>query len=683
MKTVFPEILCPVGNKEMLTAAVRSGADAVYLGAEHFNARRNAENFTNDDLADAIKYCHIRGVKVYLTLNIILSNSELNDALQLAHTAYINGIDAVIVADLGLIRLLNRHLPELPLHASTQMTVHTPSAIPFLKRLGIKRVVLARELNRNTIEEICTAAHNENIEIEHFVHGALCMSVSGQCLLSSMLGGRSGNRGLCAGPCRLPFAAPNGNGYDLSLKDLSLINHIKELVKLGVDSFKIEGRMKRPEYVAVAAAALRSAIYEPNNLTKYDNLLCSVFSRSGFTDGYFTEKKSADMFGIRTRDDVTAANKVLNEIHSIYRNERQSIELCGKIVIKAAQSTTLTLSDGINSATSSAPPPDTAINRSIDAQTVKKSISKLGGTPFLLKQLDCEIDDGLSLSAASLNELRRDCIEKLTDKRAQEIKTAENIYYQPKTDISQNKKPYIFCRLDNPEQLTEDITAFSLPLHHGITEKIKSSTAQKWVELPRWVTSDQNLAEQLEYFKNNGFTGAIYSNVAQILPIQKSGLKIMANFCINVYNTEAAQLLAEFGTDKILLSPEILLDEAKKLPAAAKKGIIAYGNIPLMLTVNCPIKNGMSCKDCKREQSLTDRKGIHFPVRCQQGYSELLNSRPIYLADRMDEIDGLDFITFYFTDETDVQVKTVINAYKNKEKPTGEYTRGMYYRLTQ
>ncbi|MBO7519333.1 MAG: U32 family peptidase, partial [Clostridia bacterium] len=236
------EILSPAGNMESLIAAVRSGADAVYLGLKDFSARRNAENFTADTLRRAVEYCHVRDVSVYVTLNTMIKNSEMQSAVSAAVTAYNCGADAFIVSDLGLISVLREHLPGAVLHASTQMTVHSPAAIKSLKALGIKRVVLAREMSRKEIKEFCEAAKAAGIEVEVFVHGALCMCVSGQCLLSSVLGGRSGNRGLCAGPCRLEFSSKDSGRYDLSLKDLSLLSYLKELEDFGVTSIKIEGR---------------------------------------------------------------------------------------------------------------------------------------------------------------------------------------------------------------------------------------------------------------------------------------------------------------------------------------------------------------------------------------------------------------------------------------------------------
>ena len=280
------EILAPVGGTESLIAAVRAGADAVYLGAEEFNARRNAQNFNDNDLKQAIEYCRLNSVKCYLTLNTLIKDTEMQNALQLVNRVWQYGIDAVIVQDIGLALEIHRLFPNLALHASTQMSVHSPSALLPLKQMGFKRVVVAREMSGAELKEFCKAAKALDIEVEVFVHGALCMCLSGQCYFSAYLGGRSANRGLCAGTCRLPFMAKGGTGYDLSLKDLSLIPYLGELEKMGVTSFKIEGRMKRPEYVATAVAAAKQMVQNGTVDDEIDRLLEKVFSRDGFTDGY-------------------------------------------------------------------------------------------------------------------------------------------------------------------------------------------------------------------------------------------------------------------------------------------------------------------------------------------------------------------------------------------------------------
>lgn len=675
------EVLAPVGNMKMLEAAVKSGADAVYLGAEHFNARRNAENFGENELKNAIQYCHIRGVKVYLTLNIVVSDNEINDAVNTAKSAHIFGIDGIICTDLGLIDLLHKKFPLLPLHASTQMTTLSEDALPLLKKLGICRVVLPREMNREQIKIFCRKAKEYDIETEIFVHGALCMCVSGQCLLSAMLGGRSGNRGLCAGPCRLPFSA-NQNAsdrYDLSLKDLSLVEYVKELTEIGVSSLKIEGRMKRPEYVAAAVSCLRGAVDTGKTDAQTLSTLKSVFSRSGFTDGYYTNALSPDMFGVRTRDDVVAANDVLAAIHELYRFERKNVPLFASIIIKSEQDIVLTLSDGKNTVTATQPPAQPAINRAITKEQILQNLLKLGSTPYYIVNADIILDDGLSVAAKVINSLRRDCVEKMDLLRSQSKDITECEIKTPRRHDNAPPQRKIFARFENAEQIPNDITGInyiSLPLESNIKDVDLPKGAVLVADIPRTFNLSA-VKNRLEEFKNSGFTHALTNTLADMQIAKEMGFKIICGSSFNAFNGLSVSWLSENGAEKVVLSPEMHIADAKK--AAKNTGIIAYGNIPLMLTANCPINNVKPCSKCTRHENITDRKGISFPVRCRMGFSEILNSRPIWLADRLNELD-FDFIMLYFSRETKEQAQRVINAYKDGGTPDGEYTRGLYYR---
>ena len=319
------EVLAPAGGWESLEAAVFAGADAVYLGGPAFGARANAKNFTREELARAAAFCHGRGVRLHVTVNTLLKDQELPQALEFVEFLCSLPVDAVLVQDMGLFALLRQRAPELPLHCSTQMSLHTPAGVRLLWELGARRAVLAREMSLSEMEEVRGACP---MELEAFVHGALCMCVSGQCYLSAMLGGRSGNRGMCAQPCRLPFAAPGGTGHDLSLKDLSLLEEARQLGAAGICSLKIEGRMKRPEYVAAAVSACRHAVDQGAIPAQLAQDLEAVFSRSGFTKGYLTGKRGAAMFGVRRKEDVTqATEKVFAQLRGLYRGERQSVPI--------------------------------------------------------------------------------------------------------------------------------------------------------------------------------------------------------------------------------------------------------------------------------------------------------------------------------------------------------------------
>lgn len=673
------EILSPVGNNEMLIAAVRSGADAVYFGAKDFSARRNAENFGSFELKEAIEYCHIRGVRAYLTLNILIKDDEFENAVNLARDAYNFGIDGVIVQDLGLAGYLHQNLPELPLHASTQMSVHTPSALYILKEMGFTQVVAAREMSFEDLKALCKTANELDMTVEVFVHGALCMSVSGQCLLSAYLGSRSGNRGLCAGPCRLPFKAENGTGYDLSLKDLSLVENIVDLYNIGVRSFKIEGRMKRPEYVAAATKACKEALY--NGIIDYElsKTLQNVFSRSGFTNGYLENKLGRNMFGIRTKEDVVSADKAFPVLHEIYRNERQSIAVDLKFTAKAGNEIELTLADRKNIVTVKGSVPDLAQNKAADSESVLKNLNKFGGTPYYLDNSDICLDDGLFLRAGELNELRRAAVDLLNQKRAEISREISNLGYQNNLNDSGHKtKPDLYLRLENAEQLPDDLSGVSaliLPLENDfpIIDGVK-----RIVEIPRGIISEQAIINRLEKFKADGVDTALCGNLSAVKIAKQCGFKVLADTGLNVYNSHSAKEVKNMGCTAAVLSTEMLLTDAESMKANIQKGIISYGNIPLMLFKNCPIKNGKSCNECDKKGVLTDRKGIEFPVRCRMGYSELLNSVPLWLADK--QIKNIDFQVLYFTNEDKVRVAEVISAYKNRKDPDCKYTRGLFFR---
>lgn len=677
------EILSPVGSKEMLFAAVRSGADAVYFGCKEFSARRNAENFSVCELPEIIAYCHIRNVKAYLTLNILIKDCELSAAIDLAQKAYNAGIDGIIIQDLGLARILHKNHPQIPLHASTQMSIHSPACLPILKELGFNQVVVAREMSLDDLKNFCNEAQKYSITVEVFVHGALCMSMSGQCLLSAFLGSRSGNRGLCAGPCRLPFAAKGGTGYDLSLKDLSLTNYISDLYKIGVRSFKIEGRMKRPEYVAAATAACKESLLTGKVNTHLAEILKNVFSRSGFTNGYLENKLGRDMFGIRTKEDVISANKVFPILHDLYRKEYKSVPVGIKGVIEKNKPISLTLSDGKNTVTVKGNIPQPAKTKAISYEDTFNCLTKFGNTPYFDQGGTLKLDDGLFVSTGELNALRRSACEKLDTARA-EIKhtETETVYVPQFADKVKNTLPDLIIRIEDKSQIpqnTDGIKAIIVPLEKDfeILKNIKTI-----VDIPRGIIDENLLKKRLLKFRNNGFDTCICGNLSAVKIAIDLGFNIIAGTGLNIHNTESANRIFELGAKATVLSCELTSENIKKLNSPIPKGIISYGNIPLMLFKNCPIKNGMSCEKCNKQQFLTDRLGTKFPVRCRMGYSELLNSVPIWLGDKTEDLRGCDFQILYFTNESEKQVHDIIKAFVYHLPPKGKYTRGLFYKGT-
>lgn len=668
------EILAPAGNSEALKAAVLSGADAVYFGVGNFNARRNADNFSKEELNSAIKYCHSRGVKVHITLNTLIKDTEIGDAVETVKTICDASADAVIVQDLGLARIVRSVCPQLPMHASTQMTVGTKEGLKALKDLGFSRAVLPRELNFSEIKELC---ENAPLELEMFVHGALCMCVSGQCLMSAVLGSRSGNRGLCAQPCRLPFKVQNGTGHDLSLKDLSLINRIKELASLGICSFKIEGRMKRPEYVSAAVTACKAELHGNYN-SEIQADLQNLFSRSGFTQGYYQNELGKAMFGYREKENVQSATKeLLDKYARIYEKEipryKVDFEFHGKIGEKA---TLTALCENFKAEIRSESVCEKPINRPISSERITEALKKCGGTQFEAGEIAVDENIDYTLPVSQINLMRREIIELLSDEIG-EILMRKTFSCPLHTEIPAKNSNEIYCRFDNAQNIPESLDADLIFVPLNTPDEIVSKNGYA-VELPHGMFGNEEKVGELLSKSSAEFALCHTLDAAAIA--KKYGKKVVASSSFNILNSLSADEAKAMGVSQMVLSCECGLELANKLSAPIKKGIFAYGRIPLMLTRNCPVKNGKTCDECKRSSSISDRKGISFPVRCFMGYSEILNSRPIYMADRLSEIKNNDFLFFNFTVETKDEVNKIMNSYYNEESPDCDFTRGLLYR---
>ncbi len=676
------EILAPAGGIEAVYAAVRCGANAVYLGSKFFNARRNAANFTDEELVSAVEYCHSRNVRVYITLNTLVSDDELDLAIKEIERACSLPADALILQDPGLAKIAEEIAPGMPLHASTQMSVQSAEGVKLLENAGFSRVVLARELS---FDEIKAIKAQTKAELEIFVHGALCMCVSGQCLLSAVLGSRSGNRGLCAQPCRLPFGVNGGEGHALSLKDLSVVSRLPELKEAGIASFKIEGRMKRPEYVAAAVTACRKSL-EGEYSDELAGALQSVFSRSGFTSGYLDGKISPDMFGIRRKEDVESAAPVLKKLADYYDKETPLIPVDFALTCLEGEKISLSAKAlGKTVFAESDREPEKAINRALTEDELRERVSKCGGTQFYAQNVEIELDEGLSAPASVFNAVRRQALEELD----LSLSNRENIpcsSFKNETAPHKTSHREIHIRLYDEKQLPSDlngITRVILPL--DVSKETVGYFAAKGietaVEIPRAFFGNAEKYRRLltEAF-DRGVKTALVSTLDGLNLAMESGMRVSAGFGMNVFNSQSLEFLKERGVKDALVSPEMSLKQISALRGDMKRGVLAYGYLPLMLTRNCPVRTRLGCKECGGKSHLTDRMGIDFPVVCKNGCSELLNSRPVYLADRLSEIKNADYILLYFTTETREQVEKIISAYRNGSKPEGEFTRGLYYR---
>lgn len=674
-----PELLAPAGSFESVLAAVRCGADAVYAGGERFSARANAANFSDGDLKKAAEYCHLHGVKLYRAMNTLVFADEMKDFLAAAKYSAEIGVDGIIVQDIGAARLIREMLPEMRLNASTQMTIHTPEGARLAQEMGFSRVVAARELSAEQIKKLIETG----IEIEVFIHGALCMSVSGQCYMSALIGSRSANRGMCAQACRLPFSAVgDGERYDLSLKDLCGIPHIKALADMGAASFKIEGRMKRAEYVAAAVTACRAALDggEPDIDT-----LRSVFSRSGFTDGYLTGKLGADMFGYRRKEDVTAAEAVLPKLRESFRREVKIP--CGNADFHAellrGKPAKLEMRCGETTVSAEGPVPEEAKKRPADLDYVRRQVEKLGDTVYTLGSVSADIDGGLILSAASLNAMRRETVGKM-DKAV--ISAATPRYDIKDADLStKTERRYpkrLRVRISDIGQLDgipEDIEVI-IPL--DTAEKIPAEK-RFIIAPPRFLCDEGKISAKLAEMKNAGFTRLLCVNLAYVKIGRELGFELCGSFGLNIVNPYAAETAARLGLADITAGFEAKLPKIGGLCGKIPVGIIVYGRLPVMLTRNCPIKSAVGgCKGCTKK--LADRTGREFPVVCHKSgagtYCEVLNSDILMMTDRLDEISA-DFAELDFTDETAEEVRRVISLCREGKRvlETG-FTRGLYYR---
>lgn len=660
------EILAPAGSMESLVAGVRSGANAIYLGGKSFNARRNAGNFDNEEMKKAVEYCHQRGVKVYLTLNIIVSDEEMREAYNAVKDALSNGIDAFIVQDIGVAKMIREHFPTARLHGSTQMSIMSPSGAKAAEQMGFKRIVLPREMSLDEIKEI---RENTSLELELFVHGALCMSVSGQCYLSSMIGSRSGNRGLCAQPCRLPFTAGGNATHALSLKDLSLVGELDKLV--GITSLKIEGRMKRPEYVSAAVSAVKKAIdgkYTPSD----EFMLRSVFSRSGFTDGYLNAKLGKNMFGTRQKEDVvSASSSVLKEIAKNYEKEVPLLPVNIDFVCKNGENALLKMTSGDKSVKVVGDVPEKAINKPMTAESLTERLGKLGGTQFYANEVNITVDDGLILPASKINEMRREAVEKLnkTDKISFKYKAFDVVRAKAK-----NSTPYATALFKSAAQIPDKhpFKTVFIPIDSSVEDFVDNRAG---VVLPRGLFGIENeLKSKLEKLKKAGVNKALCGNIGSYQLCKDMGFEVWGDFGLNVFNSVSANLV-----ERPILSFELTQSQINNINAP-DTGMLVYGYAPLMLTRNCPIKNDIGCFECNGHGHLTDRKGMKFPVICSDfPCVEMLNCVPTYMLDRLDEIHT-DFIHFAFTVESEKQVENIISLYESGAKPDFKYTRGLYQR---
>ena len=690
------ELLAPAGSMEALRAAVCNGADAVYLGADTFNARMNARNFSAADLQEAVVYCHVRGVKVHLTLNTLVLDREMPRAAELIRLAASCGVDAFIVQDLGVVSLCRQLAPDVPIHASTQMSIHSLEGVLEAAALGCSRVVLARELPAEEIAHICKKSP---VEIEVFVHGALCMCYSGQCYLSSVIGRRSGNRGQCAQPCRLPYGYGRfeSTRYPLSLKDNCLAGELDELRRMGVASIKIEGRMKRPEYVAIVTRAYRTVL-NGGKLTPSDlQELETAFSRQGFTDGYFRGQTGSDMFGRRQEGEDTA--DLFASARATYeQGEPQRIGVRFYAMIRRGEPAQLAVEDPDgNLCRTRGPVPEQAVYRSLTPQDLEQQLKKTGGTPYLCTAVRSSLDPDLMLPASAINAMRRDVIAELTAKRGRAAPARLNAYDEPPRYDGISGEPQLTIAVRTAGQITSRMlsmkpTVLYVPLselaeHPDLPQRVSVET-QLAAILPRVIWSGElaPVARQLRTVYEMGVRQVLAGNLGQLHIARAAGFAVRGDFGLNIVNSRAMRYLREQGLDSQLLSFELTLPQIRDISKAVPAELLIYGRLPLMLMENCVMKNRTGICACQTGTvRLVDRVGEEFPIVKDPGTCRnvLLNGKKLYLLDKKDALRGMGLwaLRLQFTTENPGEIDKVLMDYQGRAVfDAGSYTRGLYSR---
>lgn len=673
-KTNFlPELLAPAGSPDALAAAIEGGADAVYFGSVKFSARMRAKNFDENEITDAVALCRAYGVRSYITVNTRVRDTEMDEVMDTVARLYEAGADALIVADLGVASLVRQQFPDIELHASTQLSGCSSADAVQLAKLGFTRMVCPRELSLRQISLLCSQSP---IEIEMFVHGAHCVSFSGQCMLSYAMGGRSGNRGECAQPCRLPYkicgTACNPSEYPLSLKDMCLASHIREVMLSGVTSLKIEGRQKSADYVYGVTKMYRTLLDEKRDATKDDvEALAALFSRDGFSDGYFSEKYTS-MLGVRRADDTEMSRNA-----PPFPGLTKKIPLCAKLAVKTGSPATLTISANDKSVTVTGNVPDAARTAALDEAAARKNIGKLGGTPYTLASFTADIDDGLFFTPAALNDLRR---RALAEWNAPPRRTVSAITAVPeKVKRSMPEKVRFTAQFLSADQIPPEAEEFFDEIYLP-PECYARDYSMDMVPYAPDITTTQ-LAARLSVTSPKS---VLAHTPSQIAMAKELGIPVFASMRLNVWNTACADAICQMGADLVTLSPELPLGAMRAV--RANKALIAYGRLPLMLMMRCAISDGGThChtkgnggftdfieKNFICRSALTDRTGASFPLLGMYDCSNVLyNSVPLYMADRLDTLysTGVSTLHFIFSTENKGEVKSIIHAYKNGLPP--------------
>lgn len=723
------ELLAPAGDFACFQAAINAGADAVYLGGDKFGARAYAGNFTQEEIIEALRIAHLFQKKIYLTVNTLVKEKEIGELLPYLEPLYEAGLDGVIVQDMGVLIQLRRHFPKLELHASTQMTVTGVYGAEFLKQQGVCRIVPAREL---ALEEIRDIKDKTGLAIETFIHGAMCYAYSGQCLFSSILGGRSGNRGRCAGPCRLPYTDEQGHTvYPLSLKDMYTLPIIPELIEAGIDSFKIEGRMKSPEYVAGVTAMYRKYIdaylsdrTKPYRVSKEDEaLLRGLYIRTDICQGYYEQHNGKNMLTLKEAGYLGSDEQVLNNIREKYINVKKTLSVCGAVSIMAGQPMKLTLSckagDTPIEVSVAGEAAGEAQNRPIDAAEIRKRISKLGDTCFSMLELEVYTDNHSFVPVKALNELRREACRELEEAVLKAAKNriipafADNNSMQRSTIAQEHRTGQLYASVNTFEQFKEasgrnEVTGIYINADLLIDETVQNEIRKAMEKAPKkryfaalpYVfrkRSYETMDKIYRLIESMKFDGILVRNIEELQWLVNNDYKgqLIADYTVYAWNRESLLFYGTYfsrHTVPLELNRKELL-QLQKDTGAADLEMCVYGRLPLMFSANCVRKTLESCTHrAAKPYNLTDRYHNHFPVaqNCLHCYNIVYNSVPMSLHNQFDRlyeeqygVYRLDFSIENGSDTArilDYYCGLTANGKADRDFPYAEYTTGHYRR---
>ena len=710
----LPELLAPAGSRKAFLGALAAGADAVYLGGEKFGARAYAENFSQEDIVRSIREAHLYGRKVYLTLNVLTKENELKETVAFAVSLYRAGLDGVIVQDLGVLDTLHRECPGLDLHASTQMSVAGPEAVRFLKQHGVKRVVPARELS---LEEIRTIKREEPVDIECFIHGAMCYSYSGRCLLSSYLGGRSGNRGRCAGTCRLPYKIIGSDGrtvslkkgrempYPLSMRDMCVLEILPDLIDAGIDSFKIEGRMKSPHYAAGVTALYRKYIdyfvewdkagrKKPWKVSADDmKKLRSLYIRSALSTGYYYKRNGKDLLTIDQPGYAGTDDHLLEEIEEKYLKTLPGIDITGKALFVPGQPAQMevTTEDPRGNGEKiriqvTGDQVQTAEKRPMEEAELAKRLKKTGDSLFTFKQLQVETEGAIFMPVASLNGLRRDALTALENAVLAAVRPVEETPAAAENRVEESAGtapadiPTIWAQVMTVPQLR---AAQRCGISHIIVEEtpeiMKALTEEErksvYLALPPVCRSMSRSGVKKRI--GEGYKGLLIRNLEELVLVEESGYtgRILADGSLYQWNTAARELLLSH-CDLVNQGWELSAKDMQPLVqgAAGRQMLTVYGRIPMMITAGCVRKTAGACSHAEQDfYELEDRKGMRFPVRCFCAHCSnvIYNSLPLSLHTFVKKKDPAVMETgnwiVSFTTESGAETETILAWYRGAD----------------